>query len=103
MSASKTQSHHQIDLNVWRNGQPVPVRVPILNVQFNPYGTPVGVILGLPRVTEEVWYYDCVLFEENEVIDLRPEEDVFAIRMAIRVIEQAQELEEVQEDDLYDV
>jgi hypothetical protein len=97
MTATKPKTHY-LDLNVIRSGQAVPVRVPILNVQFSPHGNPVGVILGLPRVTKEVWYYDCCLFEEREVIDLCPEEDAFAIRSAIRSIECAQE---TQEDQLY--
>jgi hypothetical protein len=84
--AGNLNMQHHIELVITRNGRPVPIKMPILDVQYDAYQKPVSVILGSPRVSKEVWYYDACLFEELEVVDLYPEEDSYAVQIALEAV-----------------
>jgi hypothetical protein len=84
--AGNLNMQHHIELVITRNGRPVPIKMPILDVQYDAYQKPVSVILGSPRVSKEVWYYDACLFEELEVVDLYPEEDAYAVQIALEAV-----------------
>ncbi len=68
---------------VVRCGQRVSVIIPILDAQYDPSEVPVRVVLGSPRVAQEVWAEDVELYVANEIIDLKPDEDRFAIEAAL--------------------
>lgn len=68
---------------VVRCGQRVSVIIPILDAQYDPSEVPVRVVLGSPRVAQEVWVEDVEIYVANEIIDLKPDEDRFAIEAAL--------------------
>lgn len=75
-----------IRIHVWRSGQQVPVLLPILQAQFDSAAAPVRVILGSPRATREVWMMDACLYEAGEVLDLTPDEDIYAVQFALEFL-----------------
>ena len=87
MSSSSYPDHIRIQIE--RNGQKVPLLLPILQAQFDTRAVPVSVILGSPRTTTEVWMLDICLYEDGEVVDLTPEEDQYAVEYAFEFLRDA--------------